>query len=197
MFKTVNKNGFAPVIIIVILAILSVIGYSTYKNYVVKQSALVVSSTLPFISTNSNLDTSDWISFTRRDLTLKYPPFWVGIGESGNVVTVGPNDNTNFSLNLGYQPQQKDLDTLVSDAQKPENNGSPNIINNDWKSEILDKSFDGQQGAIVTSTLNGNLFSVLAIVNYKNITYYISNNSPEIKYDNQFLQILDTITFKK
>ena len=175
-----KKNGFAPVIIILTIAILGVVGYFAYKSYVVRRH-----------------DTNDWVSFTRRDLTLKYPPSWVGIGESGNGVAVGPSDVSNFSLNLGYQSQQKDLATLVLDAQKPENNGSPNIINNSWKSEVVDKSFDGQQGAIVTNTLNGNLFSVLVIVNYKNITYYISNSSPEDTYDDQFLQILDTITFKK
>lgn len=189
-----GRQGFAPLIIILTIAILGAVGYFAYKN------AQKIAQSLA-LTPNLYVDTSSWIPITRRDLTLKYPTSWIGIGEDGNVISFGPSDNIYFSVGLSYSPQQKSLDLLTSDAQKPENNGSSDA--NGWNSSVANKSFDGYPGEVVTNTVNGNLYDIEAIINFNNITYTISSydfitpKSNNMKYKDQFMQILNTVMLKK
>lgn len=71
-----NKNGFAPLIIILILAILGVVGYFGYKNYLPKQQFVNITSPMPSALSDQTIN---WKTYSSSDvgLSFKYPSSFI------------------------------------------------------------------------------------------------------------------------
>lgn len=63
-----KKNGFTPLIIVLLIAVLGVVGYFVYKNYYAKQ----------FVSPSSNMSTNKTGIYKDNflDLSFEYPSSW-------------------------------------------------------------------------------------------------------------------------
>lgn len=111
-----KKNGFAGLIIILVIAILGVVGYFIYQNFSFLLPQKTVSSTNPVIDSTDTVsipgDQSKWIAATQNQIdvwktytdktklfSIYYPTEW-NVSESGSTTILTPDPPCTTCTNL-------------------------------------------------------------------------------------------------
>lgn len=83
--ESMKQKGFAPIIILVLIA-LAVVGYFGYKNYWPKSQTPVITSPLPTVTADP---TVNWKAYTNNkyQFEFKYPSDWIDLASKPEDVT--------------------------------------------------------------------------------------------------------------
>lgn len=101
-----NNHGFAPIIILVLIA-LAVVGYFGYKNYWPKSQTPVITSPFPTVTADP---TANWKTYTSKyQYTIKYPPGF----------TVQTGDWKEGNIQYGLQAEDEVIVNFIEPNQPP------------------------------------------------------------------------------
>jgi len=192
-----KKNGFVPLIITLIIAILGVVGYFLYKNYYTKLQVLVVPSPASLTTSGSTANWKTYINKT-KGYSLNYPDDWFVSADDSDQTTLAnfPTDNPN-----------KDKENLIMYVGKYDEtiqNGVDLAIwlkeNNHWSSD-----FYGEPTKSLQTTVAGNPGMILSYSGSSPFYVFIAQShvfwayqapqSPD--FSQIFNQILSTFKFTR
>lgn len=205
-----NKNGFAPVIIIFIIAILGVVGYFGYKNSLTKSQNTVVLSPTPFSMPTISSDISTWGTYTDNiySYSIKYPKGWFIDISTKNEVHIA-----NFTDEQLTDQEKKDiLGGLKKDVasivlgvyEETVTNGTPLL---DWlkANDHYVSGMSGEPTSVKQTTiagypgliLNDEGTGLFYVFSTKSHVYYAFLNSNDSQFDGVIDQVLSTFKLTK